>query len=277
MAQPPSQNGGFRALADAQRRLPETRLAALADGPIEYLVAGEGQPAIVLVGGYAVPLSSWALVIEGLRTVSTVFAYNRPGVGASGARPQAQTGAAVVEVLRETLAAAAGLGPPYIVVAHALGGLHAQLYARLHAAELAGLVLVEATHPDDDPLERRLRFLPRSVVGVTASAVAGRRPGRDAELRLQPQTAAQIAQAGPFPDVPLTVVTGGKTPSRLAASGSQIDRHAQRQRQLATLSPRGEQVLAPRSGYIPQITDSAVVVEAVRRLIGTADPQGSVA
>jgi pimeloyl-ACP methyl ester carboxylesterase len=258
MAQPPSPNGGFRALADAQRRLPETGQAALGDGLIEYVVAGDALPAIVLVGGYGVPLSSWALVIDGLRTAGTVFAYNRPGVGGSPAPQREQTGSVIVEVLRETLAAAE-LRPPYIVVAHSLGGLYAQLYARRHPRELAGLVLLEATHPDDDPLERRLRFLPRSI--------GSRKLGRTAELRQMPQTAAELRQAGPFPDVPLAVVTGAKTPSRLTATSAQIERRADRQRQLAALTPRGEQILARRSGSIPQITDPGVVVEAVRRLI----------
>src|SRR4051794_34714832 len=198
MAQPFSPNGGFRALADAQRRLPEPRRAALADGPVEYVVVGDGRPAIVLVGGYGVPLLGWALVIDALRTVGQVFAYDRPGVGGSAAPQRAQTGTAVVKVLRETLAAAE-VRPPYIVVAHSLGGLHAQLYARLHPQELAGLVLVEATHPDDDPLERRLRFLPRSIVRVTTSAATGRKLGRNAELWQMPRTAAEIRRAGPCP------------------------------------------------------------------------------
>src|SRR4051812_22501376 len=94
MAQSPSPNGGLRALADAQRRLPETRRGALAGGPLECVVAGDGRPGIVLVGGYGVPLSSWALVIDGLRTAGTVFAYNRPGVGGSPAPQREQTGSA---------------------------------------------------------------------------------------------------------------------------------------------------------------------------------------
>lgn len=172
-------NHGWRALAEAQRSLPTTRVAHVADGPVEYLTAGDGRPAIVLLGGVGLPHQVWALIFPQLASISTVFVHNRHGVGASAAPRRAQTGTAIVETLRAALAAAR-VPPPYVLVGHALGGLYAILYARLFPHELAGLVLLEATHPDDHALERGYRFLPRAFTR-TLMATATTRSRRNAE------------------------------------------------------------------------------------------------
>jgi pimeloyl-ACP methyl ester carboxylesterase len=257
---------GFRALADAQRGLPEPRVAALAEGEVQYIAAGEGSPPAVLLSSFGVPFPTWALVWRELAASTTVFAYNRLGVGASAAPQQPQTATAVVETLRKALAAAP-LEPPYVLVAHGLGGLYAQLYARRFPQELAGLVLVESTHPDDDVLERRLRFLPRGwATALTAGAVR-REVRRHSELRFHEQTGAEIRAAGPFPDIPLAVVTGERPPSKLTTSPAVAQRHHRRQRDLLVLSPQGRQLLAPKSGHFPQITDPDVVVMATRDVL----------
>ncbi len=188
---------GLRAIAAAQGTLPATRRADLDEGTVEYLLAGEGAPVVVLLNGLGVPLQGWALVVAELARDTTVFAHNRLGLGASSAPRRPQTGTAIVDVLRATLAAAA-VEPPFVVVGHALGGLYANLYARLYPQEIAGVVLLEATHPDDDLLERHFRFLPRALTrALIATSVTEQ--GRNAEQRHLAQTTREIAAAGPFP------------------------------------------------------------------------------
>lgn len=258
----PSPARGLRAIAAAQDTLPATRRAQLDDGTVEYLLAGEGAPAVALLSGLGVPLQGWALVVAELARDTTVFAHNRLGLGASSAPRRPQTGTAIVDVLRATLAAAA-LEPPYVVVGHALGGLYANLYARLYPHEIAGVVLLEATHPDDEPLERHFRFLPRPLTRVLMATTVTER-GRNAELRQLAQTTREIAAAGPFPAVPLAVVSGAKRPSKWAMATARVATHAARQWQLVSLSPLGRQVIAPASGHFPQASDPGVVVEAIR-------------
>ena len=255
----------LKALADAQSMLPATRTAQLANGPMEYVVAGDGEPTVLLIGGLGVPIDGWALVLPELARSGTVVAFNRRGRGfPAQARPQ--TGSAVVDVLRELLAAA-GATPPYVLVGHAVGGLYANLYARRFPHELAGLVLLEPTHPADQLHERRLRFLPPA-----RRARGARRPDEQRFLR---ETAAQIEQAGPFPDVPLIVVSGSKTPPRWAMSPERIRTHAARQLELARLSALGRHTVAPASGHFPQVTDPAVVVRAVRDVAGAGAGAGA--
>ena len=253
---------GLKALARARSALPATSTARLADGPVEYLSAGEGRPAVVLLGGFGLPIEGWALVLPQLAQTSTVLAYNGRGFGASAEPQKPQTGNAVVDLLRDLLDAAA-VAPPYILVGHALGGLHANLFARRFPLETAGVVLVEAMHPDDDFDERRLRFLPRSY----RPGASRNRVRRHYELHFLAETAREIEQAGPFPGVPLTVVSASRTPPRWTTSPQQVRTHAARQRQLVTLSGRGTHVVAPASGQFPQVTNPEIVVGAVRDMV----------
>jgi pimeloyl-ACP methyl ester carboxylesterase len=256
---------GFKALIAAERSLPTKRTAQLADGPLEYLTDGDGEPAVILLNDFGMPMSGWALVLPELAKVSTVFACDHvAGVGGDAAkrRPPADAGhgTAVVDQLRAGLAAT-GIEPPYVGVGHALGGLYANLWARLFPQELAGLVLLDATHPNDDILERHVRFLPRTVTRVLMAKTI------TAQQRFMTETALEIAHAGPCPDIPLTVITGGKTPPRMTTSPKQVLNHAARQEQLVALSAIGEQIVAPNSGHYPQITDPEIVVQAVREII----------
>ncbi len=254
---------GLKALAGARAELPATTTAVLADGPIEYVKAGDGEPAVVLVGGVGMPIESWALVAPELAKTRTVLAYNGRGYGASAAPRRPQTGAVVVAELRELLGSA-GIAPPYVLVGHGLGGLQVNLFARGFPHEVAGVVLLEPTHPSDDSDDRRLRFLPRALVPDGAK---GKR--RYDAINLMTETATEIEQAGPFPEVPLTVVSGGKTPPRLTTSREQVRRHGARQLKLVELSALGRHAVAPASGHFPQITDPDIVVRAVGEVLAS--------
>src|SRR2546421_725954 len=53
---------------------------------------------------------------------------------------------------------AAGVGPPYVLVGHSYGGLLVHLYATTYAKDVAGVVLVDSSHPDQ--IGRLLAALP---------------------------------------------------------------------------------------------------------------------
>ncbi|WP_420846621.1 alpha/beta fold hydrolase [Methylocystis parvus] len=92
-------------------------------------------------------LEWWSKILPDIATETTVFAYNRPGIGASAPATTPRDGVTIVEELRATLRAK-GIAPPYVLVGHSIGGLYVQLYARRHSDEVAGLVLVDSTHPE---------------------------------------------------------------------------------------------------------------------------------
>jgi hypothetical protein len=146
-----------------------------------------------------------------------------------------------------------------------IGGLYVNLYARMFPQEMAGVVLLASNHPDDDVLERVMRFIPRSVAraGIGLSSGSSR---RNAEERFLPQTATEIAQAAPFPDVPLTVVSS-KSTAGLTTSPAQAATYVARQERLAAMSPRGRHITTFKASFIPQISDPALVVTTIRDIV----------
>jgi pimeloyl-ACP methyl ester carboxylesterase len=232
-------------------------------------------PSIVLVNGAGGPLAGWARVYGPLLKHGTVTAYNRAGIGRSARPTEAQTGALVVGTLRELLAEIHA-EPPYVLVGHSLGGLHVNLFARLFPDEVAGVTFIEAAHPDDRQMADHqpgwLRALNR-VLGV-GNPLRGDRAFH--ETRWVDQTCRQIELAGPFPDVPVAVVTGGRRPpSRFMPEAAAEARYAN-QVALAELSPRSRHIVAHGSGHFPQLSEPGVVVDAVRWVVeqAAARPSG---
>jgi pimeloyl-ACP methyl ester carboxylesterase len=227
----------------------------------EYVIAGQGAPLIVLINGAGGPIEGWFRVMEPLSALGTVFAYNRPGTGGSGKPAVAQTGEVIVESLRALLRQA-NLSPPYLLVGHSLGGLAVNLFARTFPDEVSGVVLLDATAPEDVSVMARhqsgfQRFAQRTLDTLFGKDELG-------ETEHVSHTVGLIQRAGPFPDVPLAVVTGGKPAMTWATPAQALAARAEHQRGLAALSPQGKQIIASRSGHFPQLTEPEVVVEAVR-------------
>ncbi|CAI6023223.1 alpha/beta fold hydrolase [Cohnella sp. JJ-181] len=233
----------------------------LVDGKrTEYALDGRGTPAIVLINGGGGPIEGWHKVYHALAEKSAVFAYNRAGIGKSAKPEGPQDGETIVAALRGALNAV-GVKPPYLLVGHSLGGLYANLYARLHPEETVGVVLLEASHPGDLAIGELQSGAVRGANKLLRlmDALIGRRKWH--ETNEVAQTAAQIARAGAFPDVPLVVVSGGKRPPMMPEAVYDVRRD--NQTELARLSARGRQIVAAGSGHFPQFSEPALVVSAI--------------
>ncbi len=79
--------------------------------------------------------------------VAPVVAYDRAGLGWSDTGPKPRDGGQNARELHAALRAS-GIGGPYVVVGHSYGGLAARAFASLYRHEVAGMVLVDASHPD---------------------------------------------------------------------------------------------------------------------------------
>ena len=111
------------------------------------VTAGQGTPAVVFEHGLGGTFDLWQKVFPEVAKVDTAFAYDRPGTGGSDRASTSRDGEQIVNELR-VLLAAEGIGPPYVLVGLSLGGLYMQLFARRYPREVARLVLVDPTHPD---------------------------------------------------------------------------------------------------------------------------------
>jgi len=178
----------------------------------------------------------------------------------------------VLATLRELLGYA-GLAPPYVLVGHSLGGLYANLFARLHPGETAAVVLLEATHPSDHALLKQHQpQLVRALANVLSLPRRLFQRNVEAELGCVEDTVREIASAGEFPAVPLRVVTGGMSPKGWLHSPAAVAARRMRQQELARLSPLGEQVIAHRSSHFPQLTEPELVVKVIADLAAATSP-----
>ncbi|WP_257455163.1 alpha/beta fold hydrolase, partial [Archangium lipolyticum] len=156
----------------------------------------------------------------------------------------------------------ANLPPPYLLVGHSLGGLAVNLFARTFPGEVSGVVLLDATAPEDVGVMTRHQSGFQRFAQRTLDALFGK--DEFGETEHVSRTVDLIQRAGPFPDVPLVVVTGGRPAMAWATPAQALAARAEHQRGLAALSPKGRQMIASRSGHFPQFTEPEIVVEAVR-------------
>ena len=170
-----------------------------------YILAGQGSPTVVLESGLGDGKDSWVSVFSRLAAHTRVFAYDRAGYGSSRSGNSSRDGTTIVNELRSTLQAI-GLEPPYILVGHSIGGTYMELYARSYPEEVAGVVLIDSRHADFDRQCREagaLSCTPPAVLKVLLPK-APKQELADGEM-----TMAQVTNAGPFPEVPLVVLTSG--------------------------------------------------------------------
>lgn len=248
-------------MLDGRQRL-RTRV-----GTLECAVSGKGEPALVLFSGAGMTLDSWARLYPAIESLGTVVAWNRFGLEGSDAPQREQNGAVVLASLRELLTYA-GVKPPYVLVGHSLGGLYANLFARLRPADVAGVLLLEATHPQDhEILQADIWQLTRSLSKVQGVPQEWFYDNLAAEIGSADLLAREVEAAGPFPEVPLLVMSGTVSPPESLVPHEAHEARQARQRELASLSSRGEHVLSPRSGHFPQLSEPRLVLEALTGLV----------
>jgi pimeloyl-ACP methyl ester carboxylesterase len=247
--------------------LPARHRLQTRSGALEYVVSGQGPATIVLLNGAGVTLEGWRAFYPAIERIGTVFAWNRFGIKGSDPPRLAQTGAVVIASLRELLAYA-GLQPPYVLVGHSLGGLYANLFARLYPAEVGAVLFLESTHPGDQQVLRQHETRLTQALGKVFSLPQWLfRANVHAEIEWVGETVKQVEGAGAFPPVPVSVITGGSAPPKWLMSPAAVQARRSHQEELARLSPQGRQHIAARSGHFPQLTEPALVLDVLSGLV----------
>jgi pimeloyl-ACP methyl ester carboxylesterase len=116
---------------------------------IHMLVMGQdtGLPTVILEAGMASFSSNFYWVQNDLSKTTQVVAYDRAGLGWSDPAPEAHDAQQSARDLHAALQKA-GISGPYIVAGHSYGGLVVRAFTDLYPNEVAGMVLIDASHPD---------------------------------------------------------------------------------------------------------------------------------
>jgi pimeloyl-ACP methyl ester carboxylesterase len=258
---------------------------------------GQGNPTVVLESGLGDTYLSWRKVQPQISTFTRVCSYDRNGLGYSDPTSQPRTSRVIAEELHALLHAA-DIAPPYVLVGHSMGGFDMRLFASLYRSEVAGMVLVDSSHPDQEnrfPPElknmrgswlREAEFLeytmpfgiPR-LLGfcdedpVLRAAECDWNDAREGveEMKAFPESAAQAAATGPLGDIPLAVLShdpdrpSADLPADLAKPTNEA--WEKMQEELAHLSTRGTQTIARNSSHYIQIDRPDLVIEAIRGVV----------
>jgi pimeloyl-ACP methyl ester carboxylesterase len=110
---------------------------------------GSGSPTVVLEAGASIHSIAWARVQDELAKFTRVCSYDRAGLGWSDSLPEQLSPQQVAEKLH-TLLANGGEGPPYLMVGHSLGGIYVRAFAALYPQDVAGMVLVDSSHENQN-------------------------------------------------------------------------------------------------------------------------------
>jgi pimeloyl-ACP methyl ester carboxylesterase len=211
---------------------------------------GEGSPTVILDSGLGVPAVGWNPVQTEVAKFTRVCSYDRAGYGWSGASSAPRTSIQIVKELHALLEAANEKGP-YILVGHSFGGYNVRVYNGQYPNDVAGMVLVDASHEDqNDRMTPALQaFMKKSIeqlkwqkmlapllirFGIVrfSQRNQGEAPGVSKEfgkemlyLAMQPkfieasaselgsfaESANEVRAAGNLGDKPLVVLTAGKS------------------------------------------------------------------
>ncbi|MGB6985025.1 MAG: alpha/beta hydrolase [Candidatus Aquilonibacter sp.] len=108
---------------------------------------GQGSPTVVLDAGEGNDMFTWRKVQPMVAKFTRVCSFDRAGMGFSDGGPLPRDANAMVTDLHALLQNA-GLHAPYILVGHSVAGLYAPLYADRYPHDVAGMVLVDPSFPN---------------------------------------------------------------------------------------------------------------------------------
>ena len=245
---------------------------------------GNGQPTVVMEAGAGATGDMWLPVRDTVATFTHVCTYDRANLGRSDPAPKPRTANDMAADLAVLLANASVPGP-YVLVGASFGGLVVRLYAAHHLQDVAGMVLVDSTHPDQiarstgilPPPDEETDAVRQLREWVTTIDPATHPEGIAFEASLREVKEASVVRG--LGSRPLVVLSRGTSvrcdfpalPSDLAAKldAAWLDV----QRDLAHLSTNGVHQIARKSGHNIPDDEPGLVVEAIRRIVNTVRAQ----
>jgi pimeloyl-ACP methyl ester carboxylesterase len=229
-----------------------------------------------------------------------VCLYDRPGLGWSDASTAWPSAVGMARDLH-TLLEAAGIRPPFVVAGHSLGGPVARMFTHMYPDEVAGLALVDSSHPEQNrrlapnwlmdypggklagvawdfakPLGLRRLHQGRTEDTQAAFALSSRARRADAKevLTINAVLRQTGRIAGDLGSLPLAVMSSSdRDPRNPEGSRAQLGRSRfyrgwiQLHEELAELSADSSHVVAANAGHHLNRDDPDLVVSAITDLV----------
>ena len=179
-----------------------------------------------------------------------------------------------------TLLSKASLKPPFVIVAHSAGGFTARLFATRYPQEVAGMVLVDSSHPDQYPRWRAV--LPAKTSNENPDLAKLRAGLEDSDNKNIPveggvdmvASAEQVRATGKLGSIPLVVLSSSPDNHSGYPAGLPEDLYVQLaqvwsalQKDLLGLSTNSSQVVAQRSGHYIQYFEPELVITAIQSVL----------
>lgn len=248
------------------KRLPILLLLLAACAPPAPEVSRAAGPTVIFEAGLGNGASIWDGVAlpPGLGR----FAWTRAGYGPGAdlaigttwpGDADGRSGAEVTAQLEAALAAE-GIGAPYILVGHSIGGLYVLDFARQHPGQVKGIVLVDPRLPGFTARCKALHFASCEVPALLHLPLS---EAERAELDGIPQTEAALGDLAALRDIPMTILVAqkaglGEDPGWRAA-------WTQHARDFAASFPKARVIEVPSGHYI-QSTAPEVITTALAAL-----------
>ncbi len=109
--------------------------------------SGSGSPTVIFKTGAPRSGYSWIAIQRHVAEFTRACWYDRAGFGWSELGPYPRTSSASARDLHALLQRA-GIRPPYLLVAETFAALDARVYTGMYPADVTGVVLIDALHPD---------------------------------------------------------------------------------------------------------------------------------
>ena len=272
---------------------PPGEIVDVGDHRMHIDCVGQGNPTVVLDAALGVTSTSWVRVQREVSGTTRVCAYDRAGMGWSERGPDPRDAKRISGELHALLEGAR-IDGPYVLVGHSFGGLYTQTYAARYPEEVAGLALIESSHPEQFSRlpQARDSYEQTKLLYTVASLLAPIGVIRlfnlsPAPPELPPQQRAQIDALNPsmrqvsttsqeFRDTSQSIAQArsleslGNKPLAVVSAGTQSSGWLKLQDDLATLSPNRVHRVVEEATHTSVVYDpshaqasSAAIVEVV--------------
>jgi pimeloyl-ACP methyl ester carboxylesterase len=169
-----------------------------------------------------------------------------------------------------------------VIVAHSIGGYHARVFTHLYPEDVVGMILVDTTTLFPESMEAFATayptYFPDEASGITKNRILE----TDIYATLSPDmgpdgldisaSSEQVRQARSFGDLPLIVICHNITPDdwpgldldiseRYAATARRL------QAELASLSSRGEFIIARTKNHFISVTEPQIIIDAIDGMV----------